>query len=49
MTYDGERKQFATGLFVNPKQWDSKRQLMKKRLTSILIRVGVYSQNRTNV
>lgn len=29
ITYDGERKQFATGLFVNPKQWDSKRQLMK--------------------
>ncbi len=29
ITYDGERKQFATGLFVNPKQWDSKRQIMK--------------------
>jgi site-specific recombinase XerD len=29
ITYDGERKQFATGLFVNPKHWDSKRQIMK--------------------
>ena len=29
ITYLGERKPFATGLFVNPKHWDSKSQLAK--------------------
>ncbi len=29
ITYLGERKPFATGLFVNPKYWDSKSQLAK--------------------
>ena len=29
ITYLGERKPFATGLFVNPKRWDSKSQLAK--------------------
>lgn len=26
LTYDGERKQFATGLFVNPSQWQNNKQ-----------------------
>lgn len=29
ITYKGERKPFATGLFVNPKNWDSKQQKVK--------------------
>ncbi len=29
LTYNKKRKQFATGLFVNTKYWDSKKQLLK--------------------
>lgn len=29
LTYIEMRKQFATGIFINPKNWDSKRQLTK--------------------
>ncbi|WP_332032769.1 site-specific integrase [Kaistella sp.] len=29
ITLDRERKPFSTGLFINPKHWDSKRQLAK--------------------
>ena len=29
ITYLGERKPFATGLFVNPKHWDNKTQKAK--------------------
>lgn len=29
ITFMGERKPFATGLFINPKYWDSKKQLTK--------------------
>ena len=29
ITFLGERKPFATGLFINPKYWDSKKQLTK--------------------
>lgn len=29
LTYNKKRKQFATGLFVSPKSWDSKKQLVK--------------------
>ena len=29
LTYNGKRKQFATGQFINPKQWYSKYQLAK--------------------
>ena len=29
ITYQGNRKNFSTGLFVNPKQWDSKQQKAK--------------------
>lgn len=27
ITYHGKRKQFATGLFINPDHWDSKKQI----------------------
>ncbi|WP_278352876.1 site-specific integrase [Chryseobacterium gleum] len=29
LTYSGKRKVFSTGLFIIPKQWDSKQQLIK--------------------
>lgn len=29
ITFYQTRKEFATGLFINPKHWDSKRQLAK--------------------
>lgn len=29
ITYEGERKQFATGIFINPNNWDSKKQIAK--------------------
>ncbi len=29
ITYLGEKKPFATGLFINPKYWDSKQQKTK--------------------
>jgi len=29
VTYKKERKEFSTGLFINPKSWNSKQQLIK--------------------
>ncbi|MDP5158547.1 MAG: Arm DNA-binding domain-containing protein, partial [Flaviramulus sp.] len=29
LTYNKTRKTFSTGLFVNPKYWDSKKQFVK--------------------
>ncbi|WP_415865166.1 Arm DNA-binding domain-containing protein [Thalassobellus suaedae] len=29
LTYNKKRKQFSTGLFINPDQWNSKQQYVK--------------------